>query len=129
MFLVITINHTNKQPFYPSNAFWLSDKKQELLTLREHLSSLPVFGGVRVAHLFIFLCCVFVLFVFVLCLVYSMLPLSLDCPLLISPTVFSNVYLHQDCLSSNRSCCSCHWIKLPIYIRESSNVHKSDNFK
>jgi hypothetical protein len=51
MFLVITINHTNKQPFYPSNAFWLSDKKQELLTLREHLSSLPVFGGVRVAHL------------------------------------------------------------------------------
>ena len=43
MFLVIPINHKNKQPFYPSNAFWLSDKKLVLLTLREHLSSLPVF--------------------------------------------------------------------------------------
>ena len=32
-------------------------KKQELLILREHLSSPPVFGGVRVAHLFSFLCC------------------------------------------------------------------------
>ena len=31
-------------------------------------------------------------FVFVLCLV-SMLPLSLDCPLLTAPSVFSNVYL------------------------------------
>jgi hypothetical protein len=32
-------------------------KKQELLILREHLSSPTVFGGVRVAHLFSFLCC------------------------------------------------------------------------
>ena len=38
------------------------------------------------------LCCVFDLFVFVLCLVYPMLPISLDCPLLISTSVFSNVY-------------------------------------
>jgi hypothetical protein len=30
---------------------------------------------------------------FVLCLSYSMLPLSLDCPLLIAHSVFSNVYL------------------------------------
>ena len=44
-----------------------------------HLGSLPVFGRVRVAHLFSFLCCVFVLFVFVLCLVYPMLQVSLDC--------------------------------------------------
>ena len=35
----------------------VSYKKQELLTLREHLSSPPVFGGVRVAHLCSFLCC------------------------------------------------------------------------
>jgi len=38
-----------------------SFKKQELLTLREHLSLPPVFcgvfGGVRVAHLLGFLCC------------------------------------------------------------------------
>jgi hypothetical protein len=50
----------------------------------------PVFGGVHVAHLFNFLCCV--LFVFVLCLVYPLLPVSLDCPFLIVPSVFSNVY-------------------------------------
>ena len=36
-------------------------------------------------------CAVF-LFVFVLCLVYPMLPVSLDCPFLIAPLVFSNVY-------------------------------------
>ena len=34
-------------------------KRQELLTLCEHLSSPAVFGEVRVAHLFSFLCCVF----------------------------------------------------------------------
>jgi hypothetical protein len=34
-------------------------KRQELLTLREHLGSSPVFGGVRVVHLSIFLCCGF----------------------------------------------------------------------
>jgi uncharacterized membrane protein (DUF485 family) len=51
----------------------------------KHLGS-PVFGGVPVAHLF--LCCIFVLFVFILCLVYKMLPANisgfsvLDLPLL-----------------------------------------------
>jgi len=33
-------------------------------------------------------------FVFFLCLVYPMLPMSLDCPFLIATSVFSNVYLH-----------------------------------
>ena len=33
------------------------------------------------------------------CLVYPMLPVSLYCPSLIAPTVFSNVYLF--CLSSS----------------------------
>jgi hypothetical protein len=32
-----------------------------------------------------------VLFVFVLCLVYPMLPVSLDCPFLIAPSVFSDI--------------------------------------
>jgi hypothetical protein len=35
---------------------------------------------------------VFVLFVFVLCLVYPMLPVPLDCPFVIATSVFSNVY-------------------------------------
>jgi hypothetical protein len=35
----------------------------------------------------------FVLFVFVLCLACQMLPVSLDCPLFIAHSVFSNVYL------------------------------------
>jgi hypothetical protein len=39
------------------------------------------------------LCRVFALFVFVLCLVYPMLAVSLDCSFLITPLVFSNVYL------------------------------------
>jgi hypothetical protein len=34
------------------------------------------------------LCCVFALFAFVLCLVYQMLPVSLDCPFLIVPFGF-----------------------------------------
>ena len=34
----------------------VSYKMQELLALRGHLASLPGFGGVRVAHLYSFLC-------------------------------------------------------------------------
>ena len=34
-----------------------------------------------------------VLFVFVLCLVYPMLPVSLDCPFLVVPSGFAIVYL------------------------------------
>jgi len=41
------------------------------------------------------LCCVFVLFVFILCLVYPMLLVSLDCLFFIAPSVFSNVYLYR----------------------------------
>jgi hypothetical protein len=49
----------------------------------------PIFGGVRI----VFWCWGFVLFVFVLCLVCPMLPVSLDCSFLMTPLVFSNVYL------------------------------------
>ena len=38
------------------------------------------------------LCCVFVLFVFFLCLVYPMMPVSLDCSFLIAHFISSNVY-------------------------------------
>jgi hypothetical protein len=60
----------------------VSYKKQELLTFREHLGSPPIFGVVRVVHLLSCLC--WVLFVFILCLVWAMLPISLDCPFSIS---------------------------------------------
>ena len=72
----------------------VSYKRQELLILREHHSSHPVFDGINVAHLFNFLCCVLfcVAFVLVLCIVCPMLPVSLDWPFLIALSVFSNVY-------------------------------------
>jgi hypothetical protein len=133
--------------------WWVSYKRQELLTLREYLSSssgflarsvlliilvflccpimclyvlssalwcplrfphknddrfiftssckgscliyviLRLFAYCGVQLLFI-LCCVFVLFVFVWCLVYPVLSVSLDCPFLIAPSVFSNVYCY-----------------------------------
>ena len=44
-----------------------------------------VYSGVQ--HI---LCCVFVLFFFVLCTLR--LPVSLDCTFMIAPSVFSNVY-------------------------------------
>ena len=53
---------------------------------RQHLASPQVF-----ANHFSFLC--FFLFLFVLCLVCPMLPMSLDCPFLIALSVFSNVYV------------------------------------
>jgi hypothetical protein len=39
--------------------------------------------------------CVFVLFIFVLCIMYAMLPVSLDCSCLIALSVFSNIYLNK----------------------------------
>jgi hypothetical protein len=47
-----------------------------------------VYDGVQ--HI---LYCVFALFVFVLFLLYTMFPASLDCPFLTVSSVFSNVYL------------------------------------
>ena len=73
---------------------------QGLLTLPEHLGSPAVSGGVHAAHLFNFLwvfcivlfyLCICVLFVFVLCLMCPMLPVSPHCSFLIPISVFSNV--------------------------------------
>jgi hypothetical protein len=36
--------------------------------------------------------CFCILFVFILCFVFPMLPMSLDSPFIISPSGFSNVY-------------------------------------
>ena len=51
-----------------------------------NLPNLCLFTNIGVQHI---LCCVF------LRLVYHMLPVSLDCQFLISPSVFSKVYLEQ----------------------------------
>jgi len=55
----------------------------------------PIFGGFLVL-IFLVFCVVFFSFVcvFILCLVYQMLPVSLDCSYLIAPSVFSNVCFH-----------------------------------
>jgi hypothetical protein len=69
---------------------------KELFTLREHLGSHSVFGEVSVANCCSFLCCVG----FFLCLhpvsCVPMLSVSLGCPFLITPSVFTNVYLIQN---------------------------------
>ena len=62
-----------------------------------YLRYLCLFVHSAVQHI---LCCVFGLFVVVLCLVYPMLPVSLDCPFVITPSVFSNIYF---ILTSNKS--------------------------
>jgi len=67
---------------YTSIARRVSYQKQKLLTIREHLTSALFFSGVRV--MFVFVC---------LCLLYHILPVSLDCLFLIARSVLSNVYL------------------------------------
>ena len=86
----------------------MSYKRQELLTIREHLGLPPVFCGIRVGHLFMYnmfivllvffwgggflvLFCL-LLFVFVFVFVFVLCLVSLDCRFLIAPSVFSNVY-------------------------------------
>ena len=49
-------------------------------------------GGVRVVHLFSFLCCVFNFLSSSCVFVCPMLPVEVDCQLLICPSVFSDVY-------------------------------------
>ena len=108
--------------------------RQELFVLRGHLGSPPVYGGVRGAHLFSFLCWVCLRPVSCVSSIVSVsglsiidcpsvfsnayLPVSLDCPLLIAPSVFSNVYLPVllDCSFlialrfSLTLICKCLWI-------------------
>jgi len=57
----------------------MSYNKHELLTLCEHQSSLMAFYWVSVTIFFTFLCCVFVLVVFVLFRVSFVVCLSLVC--------------------------------------------------
>jgi hypothetical protein len=52
-----------------------------------YIRYLYLFAHSGIQHI---LCCIFALYFFVL---YAMLPVSLDCPLLIAPSVFNNVYI------------------------------------
>jgi hypothetical protein len=52
-------------------------------------------GVQHTKKMYIMLCFCFALIVFVWCLVYPMMPVFLDCPFLIAPSVFSNVYFNQ----------------------------------
>ena len=61
---------------------------QRMTHLRILITSDYPFGIFKLFLLF--LCCV--LYFFVLCLVYPMLPVYLDCPFMVAPSVFSNVY-------------------------------------
>ena len=72
----------------------LNDRKKyspklPVICWRAHVCVFFSFSHGGVQHI---LCCVFLLFVFVMCLVYHMLPVSLDCPFFIALSVFSNVY-------------------------------------
>ena len=53
-----------------------------------YLRYLCLFGHSGVQHIVLCFCLVFLHFV------YLMLPVSLDCPFLIAPSVFSNIYLY-----------------------------------
>jgi hypothetical protein len=64
--------------------------------LMSYLRYLCLFAHSGVQHI---LCCVFVLFIIVLCTL-AMLPFSLDGPFLIAPSVFSYVYL-IGCIGDN----------------------------
>jgi hypothetical protein len=96
-------------------------EKHELSTLCEHMGSPLVFGEVRVAHRFSFLCSVvfYVLFVFVLCLVCPMLPVVLDClrPVSCVSNVASGSGLSSSCVLCVQ-CCQWFWIVFvlcPVY--------------
>jgi hypothetical protein len=67
--------------------------------------SSPLLYGFDNHHLFLYLCCdlvcfvFFICFVFVLSLVYPILPMSLGCAFWIAPSVFSNVnFRHEQSL-------------------------------
>ena len=94
----------------------ISYKRQGLLTLREHMYSPPppVFGVVRVAHFVSFFFFVFVVLVFILCIVYSMLPVSLDCPFLFTPYCFL-YHLFKRCKLYVLEL-HIHWLPLEIYL-------------
>ena len=64
---------------------------------------IPVFYGrmLLIVLVFCVVLCFYVLFVFIQYIVCPMLPVSLDCPLLFAPSVFSNIYICTRVSSQN----------------------------
>ena len=81
------------------NQWRVSYKRQELLSLREHIHdhgfTPSVWWGLYCSSCYFSVLYFCALFVFVLCLVYLMLPVSLDCPFVIAPSVFFNFYQYM----------------------------------
>ena len=82
-------------------SWWASNKRQELLTLRRHLDSPPVFGGDRVVHVFKFsvLC-------FLFCLSSSCVLCTLCCQFLWIvhswlPLMFSLTFIRHEIFTGN----------------------------
>ena len=98
----MSINYALNFAFIGFDAFYSIDTRDILIFSNEiiqlfieglmvsYLRYLCLLAHNGVQHI---LCCVFVLFFFVLC--YPMLQVFLDCPFLIIPSVFSNVYFTQ----------------------------------
>jgi hypothetical protein len=82
--------HLLRQVTFDSYSLVFVGKKKIIASILRYLC-LFVYGGVK--HNIYTVLCFFVLFVFVLCFVYAISPVSLNCSFLIAPSVFSNVYL------------------------------------
>ena len=78
----------------------MSYKKQEMLTLPEHMGSLPfLFSFFSIFFFAESALLIFLVFCVVFCMSLSCVlcaqffPVARDCPFLIAPSVFSNVYI------------------------------------
>ena len=93
-FIFIVFVYSGVQHVWTWWVTWrVSCKRQKLLNLCEHLGSPPYLVGSVLLIFLVFCVVVFFLVVFIMCLVYPMLSLSLYCPFLIAPSVFYNFLL------------------------------------
>ena len=96
----------------------------ELATIRFSLYFLCMFvhsdvQHFAVVHLFYFLCCAFLFCLSSSFALSPMLPVSLDCPLLIAPSVFSNVYSETSKLFIQIRLLVCiHYLKASMHVVE-----------
>jgi uncharacterized protein YqgC (DUF456 family) len=68
----------------------------------------------------------FSLLVFVLCLVFPIFPVSLDCPFLITPSVFSKDYLFVIVVCVFSSCVLCASVFSNIYFQNVRKIWRRD---
>ena len=92
------LQQTTREPQNTGNIFCSSLYYSSESRMAHVLFTIVVFVWVQWGPTCVVLCFCFVV---VLRLVYPMLPVSLSCPLLIAPSVFSNVYLSNCCSRRN----------------------------